>query len=66
MSLLEEQHAFYRVRVPEQFNRTLESQRAAARNDAAAARVLDEMEAVRTAIVVQVDKIGRASCRERV
>ena len=55
MSLLEEQHVFYRVRVPEQFNRTLESQRAAARNDDAAARVLDEMEAVRTAIVVQVD-----------
>ena len=55
MSLLEEQQTFYRERIPEQFNRTLESQRVAARNDSAAARMLEEMEAVRTAIVVQVD-----------
>lgn len=55
MNLLEEQQAFYRERVPEQFNRTLECQRAAARDDPAAARLLEEMEAVRTAIVVQVD-----------
>ena len=55
MSLLEEQDLFYRERVPEQFNRGLEDQRAAARNDPAAARMLEEMEAVRTAIVVQTD-----------
>ena len=55
MNLLEEQQVFYREHVPEQFNRTLESQRAAARDDPAAARLLKEMEAVRTAIVVQVD-----------
>ena len=55
MNLLEEQQVFYRERVPEQFNRTLESQRAAARDDPAAARLLEEMEAVRTAIIVQVD-----------
>lgn len=55
MNLLEEQQVFYRERVPEQFNRTLESQRAAARDDPAAARLLEEMEAVRTAIVVQID-----------
>lgn len=55
MSLLEEQQTFYRERIPEQFNRTLESQRAAARNDPSAAHMLEEMEAVRAAIVVQVD-----------
>jgi hypothetical protein len=55
MNLLEEQQIFYRERVPEQFNRTLKSQRAAARDDPAAARMLEEMEAVRTAIIVQVE-----------
>lgn len=55
MSLREEQCVFYREHVPDQFNRSLEKQRAAARNDPAAARTLEEMEAVRTAIVVQVD-----------
>jgi hypothetical protein len=55
MSLFEAQRAFYTERVPEQFNRTLERQRALARDDADAARLLEEMEAVRTAIVVQVD-----------
>ncbi len=55
MSLLEEQNVFYRERVPEQFNRTLEDQRAASRDDPAAARILEEMESVRTAIVVQID-----------
>lgn len=55
MSLLEEQQFFYRERIPEQFNRTLEKQRAAASGDPAAARMLEEMEAVRTAIVVQID-----------
>lgn len=47
--------AFYRERVPNQFNRTLAAQREAARRDPGAARVLEEMEAVRSAIVVQVD-----------
>ena len=55
MSLLEESRIFYRERIPEQFNRTLEKQRAAALGDPAAARMLEEMEAVRTAIVVQID-----------
>ena len=55
MSLLEESRIFYRERVPEQFNHTLESQRTAARDDPAAARMLAEMEAVRTAIIVQID-----------
>lgn len=55
MSLLEEQQVFYRERVPEQFNQRLEEQRAAAGKDPAAARILAEMESVRTAIVVQVD-----------
>jgi len=55
MSLLEESRIFYRERIPEQFNRTLENQRAAASGDPAAARMLEEMEAVRTAIVVQID-----------
>jgi len=55
MSLIKEQRIFYRERVPEQFNHTLESQRAAADSDPAAARMLEEMEAVRTAIIVQID-----------
>jgi hypothetical protein len=55
MNALEEQHAFYRERVPEQFNRTFDQQRLRAAEDPAAARRLAEMEVVRTAIVVQVD-----------
>jgi hypothetical protein len=55
MTTLEDQKTFYRQRVPEQFNRTLENQRMAARDDPAAAHILEEMEVVRTAIVVQVD-----------
>lgn len=57
MNLLEDQDSFYRVRVPEQFNRTFESQRESSRLgvDPAAKRVFEEMEAVRTSIVVQVD-----------
>jgi len=55
MTTREEQRVFYRERVPEQFNRTLESQRAAARDDPAASRMLEKMEEVRTAIVVEVD-----------
>ncbi len=55
MSLLEDQDAFYRERVPEQFNRTLARQREAARSDQNASRLLEEMEAVRTSIIVQID-----------
>jgi len=55
MSLLEEQRAFYQERIPEQFNQTLDRQRAMASSDPAAAQTLEEMEAVRTSIVVQVD-----------
>lgn len=55
MSLLADQDAYYRRRVPDQFNRTLASQRDAARTNPEARRILEEMEAVRTAVVVQVD-----------
>jgi len=57
MSLLEDQDSFYRERVPEQFNRTFATQRnlSLADGDAAATRVFEEMQAVRTSIVVQVD-----------
>lgn len=55
MNLLEEQRTFYRERIPEQFNLTLESQQASATGDSTAAQVLEEMEAVRASIVVQVD-----------
>lgn len=58
MSARDAQHAFYRERVVEQFNRTLAEQRAAAGAGPAAAALLEEMEAVRTAIVVQVDLGG--------
>lgn len=56
MNLLAEQHAFYRNRVPEQFNQTLEKQRMLARNgsDPAEQARLEEMEAVRTSIAVLV------------
>ena len=55
MSLIDEQAAFYRERVPEQFNQLLERQRRDAADDPAAAKMLDEMQAVRTSIVIQVD-----------
>jgi hypothetical protein len=45
---------FYTLRVPDQFNRTLAQQQQAAADDPEAARILDEMCAVRTAIVVEV------------
>ena len=47
---------FYRLRVPVQFNETLARQRAEAAADPGAARRLEEMEAVRTAIVVEVER----------
>ncbi len=63
MSVLEELEAFYQKRVPEQFNRLFEKQKdIAAGGDPAAARLLEEMQAVRTAIVVQVDG-GEAAIR---
>lgn len=49
---------FYRARVPEQFNRTLDRQRELARDSAEAARVLGEMEAVRASIIVRVEAPG--------
>jgi len=55
VSLLEEQFAFYRERVPEQFNLTLKNQRASAASDLEAAKTLEEMEAVRASIIVQVE-----------
>ena len=54
MSTAEIERTFYVERVPEQFNETLSRQRAAAAGNPDAARVLEEMEAVRTAIVVRV------------
>jgi hypothetical protein len=56
MTLVEAQYAFYQERVPDQFNLILEHQKTRALGDASAARVLEEMEAVRTSIVVQVDR----------
>ena len=55
MNRIAEQHAFYSEVVPGQFNRTHSLQSEAARNDPDAARVLEEMEAVRASIVVQID-----------
>ena len=59
MTLVEQQHAFYSERVPAQFNRTLSKQRAIAPGNEAEARILDEMQAVRTSIVVQIDASDR-------
>ena len=50
MSTAEIERTFYVERVPEQFNETLSRQRAAAAGNPDAARVLEEMEAVRTAL----------------
>lgn len=47
--------AFYLEQVPEQWNATLADQRTLARHDAEAARLLEEMEAVRASIVVRVE-----------
>ena len=55
MNLLEEQHSFYRERVPSQFNQTLALQIELAGKDQAALRMLEEMQAVRTAIRVEVE-----------
>ena len=60
MSLREDSETFYRERVPDQFNRTLEAQRALALDtqaagDASPADILADMEAVRSSIVVQID-----------
>lgn len=46
--------AFYSERVPAQLNESLAAQRLAAASDEDAARVLEEMEAVRASIVVRV------------
>ncbi len=48
--------AFYTERVPAQLNESLATQRASAGSDADAARVLEEMEAVRASIVVQLGR----------
>ena len=53
-------NTFFGLRVPEQFDRTLERQRAAAQSDPEAKRVLEEMEAVRTSVVVRVDRGDRS------
>lgn len=51
---------FYRDRVPEQWNETLEEQRALAEIDPAARRILEEMEAVRASLVVFVGRVWNA------
>jgi hypothetical protein len=56
--LIRAARAFYASRVPDQFNATLARQRSVAANDPAATRLLEEMEAVRSSIVVQVDADG--------
>ncbi len=55
MSRLEEVDRFYTEHVPAQFNRTLERQQRAATRDPEEARLLEEMRAVRTSIVVRID-----------
>ena len=55
MNRLEEVDRFYAEHVPAQFNRTLERQKQAAAGDPEQARLLDEMRAVRTSIVVRID-----------
>ena len=55
MTLEADQRHFYRECVAAQFNRTLAHQREIAAADEAEARVLEEMEAVRASILVQVD-----------
>lgn len=55
MNRLEEIDRFYTEHVPAQFNRTLERQQRAAARDPEEARLLDEMRAVRTSIVVRID-----------
>jgi hypothetical protein len=50
--------AFYRVRVPAQWNRTLEVQALAAEGDALAARLLDEMRRVEATLEVVVETGG--------
>ena len=59
MTLEADQRHFYRECVAAQFNRTLAHQREIAVADAAEARVLEEMEAVRASIEVRVDLGGR-------
>ena len=61
MSLPEEIGTFYRERVPAQFNHTLARQRDAAIQDDRAAVVLEEMEAVRASILVDVHVEGHAT-----
>jgi len=55
MSLLDEQHSFYRELVPKQFNQTLDRQIALAAEDPEAAQLLEEMRAVRASIRVEVE-----------
>jgi hypothetical protein len=55
MSLLEAQQRFYHEGVPAQFNQTLARQVELASRDEAALLMLEEMQAVRTAIRVEVD-----------
>jgi len=56
--LISAARAFYASRVPDQFNATLARQRSVAADDPEATRLLEEMEAVRSSIVVQVDAGG--------
>jgi hypothetical protein len=49
---------FYRERVPEQLNGALAAQRRLASQDAEAARILEEMQAVRSSIVVEIEEDG--------
>jgi hypothetical protein len=55
MNRLEEVDRFYAEHVPAQFNHTLDRQQRAAARDPEEARLLDEMRAVRTSIVVRID-----------
>jgi len=64
MTSIDEVDRFYRERVPAHFARCLENQEALAAEDAEAARILGEMRAVRTGLIVRVDPGARESRRE--
>jgi hypothetical protein len=55
---LEAARRFYRTQVPEQLNDALREQAIRATGDAEAARVLEDMRAVRSSILVEVDSEG--------
>ncbi|MBW2499679.1 MAG: hypothetical protein JRF61_20540, partial [Deltaproteobacteria bacterium] len=64
MTSADEVDRFYQERVPAHFARCLEAQEAVAAEDAEAARILDEMRAVRTSLIVRVEPGSSDSRRD--